>query len=170
MIRAIGTSQQAAICQALVGLLGRDFEGLWGADGPREEARQPALDTTDLEPAETAILRLAWDVWNGKGESCSADLLAHLDRDDLAAVGELFIALAEGGATINTWLDRYHPASVKPGQVPELSHTCERCQHWKQTYSTAGEGECYEIATKIGGRCHSAPSEFGCSLWAGRED
>ena len=101
--------QLAAVCQALCALAG--LPSLWTPAGPSERAKELLrTEGGPLSHGEKVMLYLAWSFWNGKGGLTVAELVDTLDRSNLAAVGQLLQAHAEGPEALDAWLDdQSHP-------------------------------------------------------------
>lgn len=98
------TAQRCAICRRLIQLAGLDAESLWTREGPTEKASALIFSPAKLDGPQAVLVRLAWDVWSGSGGCRVVDLLHHLG-DNARAVGELVLALADGGDAIDRWLE-----------------------------------------------------------------
>lgn len=95
--------QRAAVARALLGLV--RLERLWTSSGPTDEALELlAAGGGPLSGGQALMLRVAFDAWNGEGGAPLGEILGRLDNRNLAAVGELVMALAMGGGEIDDWI------------------------------------------------------------------
>lgn len=93
-------------CRAIRRLLeGARLERLWTATGPTNEAVKSLKDGGYLSSGEKLMLRIAFDFWNAHGQANFARMLEVLDRDRMRAVCTLAVALCEGPAAIEEWID-----------------------------------------------------------------
>jgi len=101
--------QLAVVCQALVTRVG--LASLWTPEGPAERAKELLKqEGGPLSHGEKVMLFLAWSFCNGHGGLTVAELVDTLDKGNLTAVGELLVALAEGPAAVDAWLENEsHP-------------------------------------------------------------
>jgi len=96
-------AQHAAVCRALLarGALG----DLWTDAGPT--ARALALleeHGAGLGSGQRTLLLAAFALWNNSTELRFAELLRHLDDDNLNTIGNLLVALSRGPDAIDGWL------------------------------------------------------------------
>lgn len=103
--------QRALACRALCALAGQP--DLWGPTEPTARAAELVRAPSPLSPAERVLVECAWDVWSGAGVAYVADVVAHLDRARLLAVGGLLQAIADGPAAVDAWLQTYQPPTVR---------------------------------------------------------
>ncbi len=96
--------QQSTVCHALLQLVDRG--GLWSLEcGPTDQAcRLLKDDGGPMSNGEALMLRVAFDVWNGRGGATLGDMLGTFDAGNLRAIAELLMALADGD--VNEWLGR----------------------------------------------------------------
>jgi hypothetical protein len=96
-------AQHAAVCRALLARV--DLGDLWTDAGPT--ARALALLAEDgggLSSGERTLLLAAFALWNNHRELRFAELLRHLDDDNLKTIGELLAAISRGPDAIDAWL------------------------------------------------------------------
>lgn len=93
--------QAARACDALCSRLraGR----LWQDGGPTARAEQ-LLEMRRLPAIEKTLIRIAWSLWNGRGEVGLSELL-ELDESNLRSVGLLLAAMATSPAAIDGWVE-----------------------------------------------------------------
>lgn len=98
--------QLARGCRALLAQ-GR-LQYLWARRGPTDEAK--ALleqDGGPLSSGERILLLAAWAFWNGSGELRLADVIERLDARPSAALCSLILAMKQGAAAVDEWLETY---------------------------------------------------------------
>lgn len=101
--------RQAARCnRALLAPLG--LADLWTAEGPTPRACE-LLDQAGggMSAGEALMLRVTFDLWNGRGGADLGRLLAVLDADRLRDLGELLAAMANGPDAVAGWLAAREP-------------------------------------------------------------
>lgn len=106
--------QRGQVCEALTARLPRG--PYWAAEkigGPRPTER--ACDVREglarLSESERVLVLVAWDAWNGGGETSLERILHSLDRNNLTMVGSLLVAIAApSSVAVDEWLARYAPA------------------------------------------------------------
>jgi hypothetical protein len=100
--------QACAAIRALLGTLKLDY--LWTAAGPTDEASDLlAQNGGPLSSGERVLLLSAWALWNGRGNLCLSDVIDYLDRERTRALCGLMLAIQQGAAAVDRWLEG-HPA------------------------------------------------------------
>lgn len=86
-------SSEEARNAAVVKLLSRrpGLARLWRATGPSPLAVQYLEQGSPLSSGEVVLLKVAFDLWNGRGKATVDDLLSTLDEDNLRAVCEAIL-------------------------------------------------------------------------------
>jgi hypothetical protein len=108
--------QLAAVCEILCARAG--LGSLWTAAGPTERAVELVESNGGpLSSGERVMLLAAWAFWNGRGDLVLADVAHRLDSGNLAAVGSLLVALAQGEHEIDEWR-RKMAAGTSPDPGP----------------------------------------------------
>ncbi len=100
--------QCLAVCRALLDLAGLDTRALWSeSTGPTALAHELLRDPGDHDdPKAETLLRLAFDLWGDNGGALVVSVLhGRLTGPELARVGALLAALAEGPEAVDAWLE-----------------------------------------------------------------
>lgn len=96
--------QRGDVARTLLRSLHR--EDLWTEDGPTAKAVELLeADGGPMSSGERVMLLAAFDVWNGQGHARLDEVMYSLDPERLRLVASLLLALAEGGAAIDRWLE-----------------------------------------------------------------
>ncbi len=97
--------QRAAVCRTLLAQAG--LQELWDERGPNWNAQRRIQREFRRLPRDAATLVLTcWAVWDGTGLAAVSDLFSLTGRN-LAAVGELLNALAQGPPAVDAWVERW---------------------------------------------------------------
>jgi ABC-type transport system involved in cytochrome bd biosynthesis fused ATPase/permease subunit len=108
--------QQASLCcRALLRRV--RLEHLWEEDGPTKRAVEMIEQGSPLSSGEDLMLRIAFDLWNARGNATVGRVCAVLDDDHTEAVCSLLIARARGGQAIVNWLARYDVPPVSTRRI-----------------------------------------------------
>lgn len=78
---------------------------LWTDAGPSDRACT-LLDCKGggLSHGQAVLLRVTFDLWNGRGGATVGELFDVLDAGNLAAVGRLLAAVGQGAASVDAWI------------------------------------------------------------------
>jgi hypothetical protein len=92
-------------CEAIRALLRRvRLEHLWTESGPTKSAcRLLEGGCGAMSHGEAVMLRVAFDLWNGRGKATVDELLSVLDGQNLASVGSLLVELSNSVPDIGRW-------------------------------------------------------------------
>ncbi|HEY2510179.1 MAG TPA: hypothetical protein VGI39_04965 [Polyangiaceae bacterium] len=97
--------QRLAVCATLLHPFGLVERGYWSREaGPLA----PTWDLVEgrgcaLSSGEQIVLRVAVDLYNGRGLVKVADVAGRLDEPNLRRIGSLFVAMADG--RVEEWLE-----------------------------------------------------------------
>lgn len=98
--------QLARACRALLAQ-GR-LQRLWTRRGPTGEAKTLLQDDGGpLSSGERILLLAAWAFWNGEGGLRLAEIVQQLDARPTGVLCALMVALQQGAAAVDEWLDAY---------------------------------------------------------------
>lgn len=96
--------QLAEVCQLLVEPLGK---GTFWADGEMTDLGAKVLKRMPgYSHYEVVVIRLAFCLWNDSNKSPTFPEVINLDRRHLNRIARLMLALPDGPAAIERWLDR----------------------------------------------------------------
>ncbi len=104
-------SQKASVCRALCETVA--LHGVWSAAGPTETAREHLGRIPEAwSPGQAMYFAVAWDIWDGSSPPFASpvtlnSLLEIVSGKYLRILGELVMAVAAGGPSIDQWLQRY---------------------------------------------------------------
>lgn len=99
-------NKQTAVCGTLCQAV--ELGTMWTTAGPSKHASQLLSDNGgSLSSGERIMFLAAWALWKGRGNLQLAELVEHLDRDNLGKIGALLISLGEGSTAIDAWLSLY---------------------------------------------------------------
>lgn len=99
----LAENQRARACRAVCAAAG--LSGLWGWNSPT--ARADAILRTkggSLSRSQFTAVRVAWGLWNGRGELAVADMLESLAPPVLRVVGALLAASGNGHDAVERFL------------------------------------------------------------------
>jgi hypothetical protein len=98
--------QQARVCRALLARV--RLGHLFDESGPTPEAVKK-LKSGHGSSSEALMLRIAFDVWNGRGEARFDRILHVFDSANMRALAMLLVAFANDseGVAIDEWLTRF---------------------------------------------------------------
>ena len=103
---------------AAIGSLLTTIPGLgryWTATGPTEEAARVMEGRGEaLSSGEELLLRVAFDLWNGRGGADFGRMFGTLGNEPLAALGSLLVAVTQGPEAIDAWIARMAPGDGHP--------------------------------------------------------
>lgn len=111
-----GDRDKARVCKKLLEMvrLGHLFEASdIGPDfGPTQEAVGSLFRVQDgcspLSTGEGIVLRTAFDIWNGAGQTTIPELMQNLPPSIVQAIGELIVAVAIGATSyIDAWESKW---------------------------------------------------------------
>jgi hypothetical protein len=104
-------TQRSRACRALLALV--RLERFWDEYGPTSDAvRQLETGLGGMSPGEAAMVRAAFDVWNGEGKCSLSSVLYTLDPRCCEAVCSLAIALHAG--KVDAWLTAHETSEARP--------------------------------------------------------
>jgi hypothetical protein len=99
--------QRARVCRALLGTLG--LERFWTLDGPIKDQSKSVAGTVNamvsgLSNGEHALVRAAWDFWNGEGKMSLNAILNTLDAERTQALCTLLVAANQSTDAVDAWI------------------------------------------------------------------
>lgn len=110
----------AQACRAILALFEASelprLRGLWGPSGPTSEAVE-LVKGGALSSGELAMLRAAFDFWNGQGGATLDALLHTLDLPRARLVCGLVLAVHEGGEAVERWIAEHGSGRGGPRRV-----------------------------------------------------
>jgi hypothetical protein len=99
-------AQQCKAIELLLSSVGLQYQYLWTARGPTEQACK-LLERSPLSLGDQLLLRGAFDLWNGAGKVLLCDdLLGALDPARSLMLLLLVMAVNSGGSAVDEWIAR----------------------------------------------------------------
>jgi hypothetical protein len=91
------------------------LERYWTDTGPTEEAaRVVAQSGAALSSGEWLLLRVAFDLWNGRGGADFGRVVHTLGSEPLAALGTLLVAVSQpDDPAIDAWIARHERPAAR---------------------------------------------------------